>query len=167
MNPNITIRELKEEDYPSVKLIYEQGIATKNATFETEAPVWEEWNKKYMEQCRFVAEQNGDIAGWAALTAVSGRCVYAGVCEVSIYVREDQQGKGIGRKLLSELIASSEKNNIWTLQAGIFPQNAASIKLHLDLGFREVGKRERIGKMDGVWRDTVLLERRSKIAGKD
>ncbi|MCE3278935.1 MAG: N-acetyltransferase family protein [Bacteroidetes bacterium] len=164
MNNNI-IRELKESDYSSVKEIYEQGIATKNATFETSAPDWEEWDKKYLSNCRFVAEENGSVVGWAALSAVSGRCVYAGVCEVSVYVHKDFNGKGIGRKLLSSLIEASEKNNIWTLQAGIFPENKASIKLHLYLGFREVGRRERIGQMDGIWRDTVLLEKRSNIVG--
>ena len=165
MSDPIIIRELKENDYPFVKEIYEQGIATKNATFETTAPDWEEWNKKYMNVCRFVAVQNSVVVGWAALTAVSGRCVYAGVCEVSVYIHNDQKGKGIGKQLLEKLITSSEANEIWTLQAGIFPENSTSIKIHLDLGFREVGRREKIGRMDGVWRDTVLLERRSKVVG--
>lgn len=165
MKTNVIIRELKQEDYPFVKEIYEQGIATKNATFETAAPEWGEWNKKYMEICRFVVVQDGKVLGWAALTAVSGRCVYAGVCEVSVYIHKEQQGKGIGTELLKKLITSSEQHDIWTLQAGIFPENAASIKIHLDLGFREVGRREKIGKMDGVWRDTVLLEKRSRVTG--
>jgi L-amino acid N-acyltransferase YncA len=161
----MTIRELNKEDGAAVKLIYEQGIATKNATFETTAPDWEEWDKKYMKECRFAAVNGDEMLGWAALTMVSGRCVYAGVCEVSVYIHKDHQGKGIGKNLLKELITGSEQNNIWTLQAGIFPENAASIKIHLKLGFREVGRREKIGKMDGVWRDTVLLERRSSITG--
>jgi L-amino acid N-acyltransferase YncA len=165
MTDHIIVRELCKEDYPLVKLIYEQGIATKNATFETTAPDWEEWNKKYIENCRFVAVSNGKVVGWAALSAVSGRCVYAGVCEVSVYIHEDHKGKGIGKKMLNALITASEQNSIWTLQSGIFPENAVSIKLHLDLGFREVGRREKIGKMDGIWRDTVLLERRSGVIG--
>jgi L-amino acid N-acyltransferase YncA len=160
-----TITNLEQRHYGAVKMIYEHGIATKNATFETLAPDWEEWDKKYLNACRFVAIENDIVTGWSALTAVSGRCVYAGVCEVSVYVHKDHQGKGAGRKLLNALISESERNNIWTLQAGIFPENKASIKLHLSLGFREVGRRERIGKMDGIWRDTILLERRSKIAG--
>jgi L-amino acid N-acyltransferase YncA len=162
---NLIIRELNETDYGSVKEIYKQGIATKNATFETSAPDWEEWDKKYLNNCRFVVVENGVVIGWAALSAVSGRCVYAGVCEVSVYVREEFHGKGIGKKLLSSLIESSEENNIWTLQAGIFPENKASIILHLNQGFREVGRRERIGQMDGIWRDTVLLEKRSSVVG--
>jgi phosphinothricin acetyltransferase len=165
MSDSRIIREFKESDYPFVKEIYEQGIATKNATFETTAPEWEEWDKKYMSACRFVALLNDEVVGWAALTAVSGRCVYAGVCEISLYIHNDHKGKGVGKQLLDKLITSSEANGIWTLQAGIFPENAASIKIHLDLGFRELGRREKIGKMDGTWRDTVLLERRSKVVG--
>lgn len=162
-----SVRDLNENDYPFVKKIYEQGIATKNATFETTAPDWDDWNKKYLKECRFVAVENDKVIGWAALTAVSGRCVYAGVCEVSVYVHTEHWGKGIGKQLLNKLISASEKNNIWTLQAGIFPENKASIKVHLDLGFREVGRREKIGKMDNVWRDTVLLEKRSNLVGTD
>lgn len=161
------IRRLTKDDYRVVKEIYEQGIATKNATFETTAPDWEEWDKKYLKECRFVAVENNNVAGWAALTAVSGRCVYAGVGEVSVYVHKQHQGKGIGKQLLNALITESEKNNIWTLQAGIFPENKTSIKIHLVLGFREVGRRERIGKMDDTWRDTVLLERRSSVVGNN
>lgn len=162
-----SVRDLNENDYPFVKKIYEQGIATKNATFETTAPDWDDWNKKYLKECRFVAVENDKVIGWAALTAVSGRCVYAGVREVSVYVHTEHWGKGIGKQLLNKLISTSEKNNIWTLQAGIFPENKASIKVHLDLGFREVGRREKIGKMDNVWRDTVLLEKRSNLVGTD
>ena len=159
------LRKITEYDYPSIAEIYLLGIVTKNATFETTAPDWETWNKKYVPHSRFVAESNNNIIGWAALTEVSGRCVYAGVCEVSVYVHPEHSGKGIGKKLVAALISESEKNNIWTLQAGIFPENKASIKIHLDNGFREVGYRERIGKQDGVWRDTVLLERRSGVVG--
>jgi L-amino acid N-acyltransferase YncA len=161
----IEIREMQQADLAAVKAIYEKGIATKNATFETQAPECEEWDKKYMKECRFVAEENHVVTGWAALTAVSGRCVYAGVCEVSVYVDTAHLGKGIGKQLLRSLIASSEEQGIWTLQAGIFPENAASIRLHLSMGFREIGRRQRIGKMDDVWRDTVLLERRSEVVG--
>jgi L-amino acid N-acyltransferase YncA len=164
---NIKIRELTQKDYSSVAEIYKLGIATGNATFEIVVPEWNVWDKKYFKKCRIVSEINGVIAGWAALSMVSERCVYAGVCEVSVYVHDHYKGKGIGKELLRHLIIESEKNNIWTLQAGIFPENKASIKLHLNLGFREVGRREKIGKMNGAWRDTVLLERRSRAAGVD
>ena len=150
-----------------VKRIYEEGIATGNATFQTEAPTYEEWNSDHLTISRFVAVENEKILGWAALTAVSGRCVYAGVAEVSVYVASSVRGKGIGNALLQALIKSSEENNLWTLQAGIFPENIASIKLHEANDFRIIGIREKIGKMNGVWRDTVLLERRSKLVGND
>ena len=150
-----------------VKRIYEEGIATGNATFQTEAPTYEEWNRGHLTISRFVAVENEEILGWAALTPVSGRCVYAGVAEVSVYVASSVRGKGIGNALLQALIKSSEENNLWTLQAGIFPENIASIKLHEENDFRIIGIREKIGKMNGVWRDTVLLERRSKLVGND
>jgi len=150
-----------------VKRIYEEGIATGNATFQTEAPTYEEWNRGHLTISRFVAVENEEILGWAALTPVSGRCVYAGVAEVSVYVASSVRGKGIGNALLQALIKSSEENNLWTLQAGIFPENIASIKLHEANDFRIIGIREKIGKMNGVWRDTVLLERRSKLVGND
>ena len=167
MSMAIEIRNMNLSDYHAVQEIYLQGIATKNATFETSAPDWENWNKKYIENCRFVAIHKKQVVGWAALTAVSGRCVYAGVCEVSVYIHADHFGKGIGTMLLTSLIDESEKNEIWTLQAGIFPENLASIKIHKNLSFREVGYREKIGKMDGIWRDTILLERRSDKIGID
>ena len=151
--------------WPSVKKIYEEGIATGNATFQTTAPEWEEWDAGHVKNSRIVAVQDDHILGWAALTTVSGRCVYAGVAEVSVYVAADARGKGIGKKLLQALIEESEKNNFWTLQAGIFPENENSIKIHEDGGFRIIGRREKIGQMNGVWRDTLLLERRSRIAG--
>ncbi len=152
--------------YTSVKEIYELGIVTGNATFETSAPSWEVWDKSHLAASRFVAiDENEKIVGWAALTAVSGRCVYAGVAEVSVYVHSYARGKGVGKKLLEELICESEKENLWTLQAGIFPENIASIKLHEQCGFRQIGYREKIGKMKNVWRDTLLLERRSKVVG--
>ena len=153
------------EHWEAVKKIYEEGIATGNATFQTAAPSWEEWNKDHLTTARFVAVDNHEILGWAALTPVSGRCVYAGVAEVSVYVAAAARGKGIGKALLQALINASEQNNLWTLQAGIFPENTGSIKLHEVNGFRVIGIREKIGKMHGVWRDTVLLERRSKVVG--
>lgn len=155
------------EHWPAVKAIYEDGLATGNASFQSSAPSWEEWNVSHLDHSRVVAVSHGEIIGWAALTPVSGRCVYAGVAEVSVYVSLKQQGKGIGKALLESLISESESNGIWTLQAGIFPENKASIKLHENCGFRLIGLREKIGKMNGTWRDTVLLERRSKVVGVD
>jgi phosphinothricin acetyltransferase len=157
------ITALLPEHWPSVKTIYEQGIATGQATFQTESPPWEEWDRSHLVHSRLVAIKDNAVIGWAALTPVSGRCVYAGVAEVSVYVGPDRRGKKVGERLLGALIASSEKNNIWTLQAGIFPENIASLKIHANCGFRTVGVREKIGQMDGRWRDTVLLERRSLI----
>lgn len=159
------IIEMLPEHWQSVKVIYEEGIATGNATFQTEAPAWEEWDAAHITNCRLVAVENNEVLGWAALTAVSGRCVYAGVAEVSVYVAAIARGKGVGKLLLHALINESEKHNLWTLQAGIFPENTASIKMHEACGFRVIGTREKIGKMNGVWRDTVLLERRSATVG--
>jgi L-amino acid N-acyltransferase YncA len=153
------------DHWPAVKTIYEQGIATGHATFQTGAPEWEEWDGAHLAQCRLVALENGRVIGWAALTPVSGRCVYAGVAEVSVYIAPLSRGLGIGEELLQVLIAESEKNGLWTLQAGIFPENIASLKIHEKTGFHRVGVREKIGQMNGVWRDTVLLERRSKEVG--
>jgi L-amino acid N-acyltransferase YncA len=151
--------------WDAVKVIYEQGMATKQATFQTEAPTWEEWDKGHLPHLRYVVMYDEVVTGWAALSAVSGRCVYAGVCEVSVYIHEHFRGKGVGKLLLQTLIEESETQDIWTLQSGIFPENQASIALHEKLGFRTVGYREKIGKMDGAWRDTVLMERRSKRTG--
>lgn len=156
------IRNLLPTDWDSVKSIYEKGIATGNATFQTSAPSWEEWDSSHLRTSRIVAEENGSLVGWAALTPVSSRCVYAGVAEVSVYVDPNQSGKGIGLSLLDELVALSEAEGIWTLQAGIFPENIGSLRIHEKAGFRTLGVREKIGKQNGVWRDTVLLERRSK-----
>ncbi len=149
--------------WPDVKKIYAEGVATGNATFQASIPEWEEWDSAHVQTPRLVAVENDKVLGWAALTAVSGRCVYAGVGEVSVYVSESARGKGIGKLLLNALIAASEQNGFWTLQAGIFPENTGSIKIHEDCGFRIIGKREKIGKMNGQWRDTLLLERRSSI----
>lgn len=161
------IELLTEQHYPAVKEIYVQGIATGHATFETAAPAWEDWNNAHLQHCRFVATEHQNVAGWAALTPVSGRCVYAGVAEVSVYVHTAARGKGIGKMLLQKMITESELQHIWTLQAGIFPENTASIQLHNSLGFRLVGYREKVGKMNDRWRDTLLLERRSRITGID
>ena len=160
------IRALQPTDWHSVKTIYEQGIATGNATFESRAPDWEAWDAAHRPDCRFVVEdQAGQVCGWAALTPVSGRCVYAGVAEVSVYIAESCRGMGIGRLLLSALVEASEQVGLWTLQAGIFPENTGSLALHERAGFRLIGRRERIGQMHGQWRDTVLLERRSTAVG--
>jgi phosphinothricin acetyltransferase len=161
----ITLDKMLPADWEAVKQIYEEGIATGNATFQQQAPDWEEWNKDHLPFSRIIAKEDGAILGWAALTPVSGRCVYAGVAEVSVYVSDKARGKGLGKKLLQKLIEESEANNIWTLQAGIFPENIASIKIHEACGFRTLGTRERIGQMNGRWRDTILMERRSKIIG--
>jgi phosphinothricin acetyltransferase len=165
MQTNVEIAGLLPEHWDAVREIYLQGIATRSATFQTEAPTWEEWDRGHLPNLRYVLLQDGQVAGWAALSLVSGRCVYAGVTEVSVYVHEDFRAEGIGKLLLQRLIEESEQAGIWTLQSGIFPENAASIALHEKLGFRKVGYREKIGKLDGVWRDTILMERRSKLVG--
>lgn len=151
------------EDWPAVRSIYESGIATGNATFETQAPTWESWDAAHLPQARWVLEHDGILSGWAALSAVSSRCVYAGVAELSVYVADTHRGRGIGQLLLETVVRESEAQGIWTLQAGIFPENTASLRLHEKAGFRIIGRRERIGQMNGLWRDTVLLERRSQL----
>ncbi len=157
---------LLAEHWEAVKAIYEEGIATGNATFQLEAPGWAEWDRGHLGHSRLVVLGSGSagvVIGWAALSPVSGRRVYAGVAEVSVYVAAARRGEGVGIALLRTLITESERNGIWTLQAGIFPENMASVRIHLQCGFREVGRRERIGQMKGVWRDTVLMERRSGV----
>lgn len=161
------ITVLLPEHWPFVKTIYEQGIATGNATFQTSAPSWEEWDRGHLSHSRLVAVDNNAVAGWAALTPVSGRCVYAGVAEVSVYIDPRYRGQGVGQLLLGALVAESEANGIWTLQAGIFPENEASVHIHKKCGFRLIGYREKIGQQHGIWRDTVLLERRSQKVGVD
>jgi L-amino acid N-acyltransferase YncA len=163
MKASIKIEKMQSGDWETVRAIYLEGIATGQATFQKEAPSWEEWDLSPNAECRIVARLDGDVVGWAALSPVSSRSVYAGVGEVSVYVSQKHNGKGIGSLLLRSLIEISEQNGFWTLQSSIFPENEGSIKLHKNHGFREVGRRERIGKMDGVWRDTILLERRSRI----
>ncbi|UTR15456.1 GNAT family N-acetyltransferase [Salipaludibacillus sp. LMS25] len=159
------IRAMTVEHWPQVKTIYEEGIASKIATFETKAPTWKEWDSSHLSRCRLVMTASDVVVGWAALTFVSSRCVYAGVAEVSIYVKGSERGQGIGSVLLNELIKESEKEHIWTLQSGIFPENKGSLQLHYNNGFRLVGRRERIAKLDGNWKDVLLLERRSLITG--
>lgn len=159
------IRKLTHEDYNQVTVIYKQGIDTGMATFQTEITGWDEWNNSHLSHSRIVALIGNHIVGWAALSPVSNRCVYAGVGEVSIYIDEQYRGEGVGKTLLTELIIESEKNGLWTLQAGIFPNNVGSIKLHEACGFRQVGYREKIGQMKGEWLDTILMERRSNNVG--
>jgi L-amino acid N-acyltransferase YncA len=157
----LELRELRHEDWPAVKAIFEQGIAGGQATFEVEAPSWEAWDKTHLDGHRLVAVQGGEVVGWAALSAVSERCCYEGVAEDSVYVADEAQGRGVGRALLTELIERAENDGFWTVQAGIFPENSASVELHKRCGFRVVGLRERLGHQHGVWRDVVLMERRS------
>lgn len=163
----IEITTMLPEHWEAVKTIYEQGIATGDATFQTTAPKWQEWDTAHVSTCRFVAIENNEVLGWAALTAVSSRCVYAGVAEVSVYVAASVRGKNIGSTLLQTLVSESEKNGFWTWQSGIFPENKQSIIIHEKNGFRMVGYRERIGKMKTVWRDNVFMERRSSVVGVD
>jgi phosphinothricin acetyltransferase len=163
----VVIEEMRADDWARVRAIYAEGIATGDATFEIDAPSFETWDAAHLRACRLVARIDGEIAGWAALSPVSSRCVYGGVAEVSVYVGEKARGRGVGRKLLSSLVKESERNSLWTLQAGVLAENEASIRLHESCGFRIVGKRERLGKLKGVWRDVVLLERRSRVVGND
>ncbi|QCR24444.1 GNAT family N-acetyltransferase [Pontibacter sp. SGAir0037] len=162
---NITLAAMLPEHYGQVKEIYALGIATNNATLETNAPEWPEWDAKHLAACRLVALQEEQVVGWAALTPVSGRCVYSGVAEVSVYVHPASKGRGIGKMLLSKLVEESEEEGFWTLQAGIFKENEASIQLHQKCGFRLIGVRERLGQLHGQWRDICLLERRSSKVG--
>jgi phosphinothricin acetyltransferase len=164
---SLEIRPLAAEDWEDLRSIYLQGIVTGQATFETDAPTWTEWNAAHLPSPRLVAISNSLVMGWAALSPVSTRRIYFGVAEVSVYVSRDSRGRRIGRALLEQLINESEKNEIWTLQASVFPENVASIALHKACGFREVGLRERIGILKGEWRDTVLMERRSTIVGAE
>jgi phosphinothricin acetyltransferase len=155
---------MRPEDWAAVRAIYLEGIATGNSTFEQSAPDWQTWDQGHLESCRLVARAGDEILGWTALSPVSRRQVYAGVAEFSIYVAESVRGRGIGAALIKALIEVSEQEGIWTLQSGIFPENTASLSLHRRCGFREVGRRERIG-FEEVWRDVILLERRSRTVG--
>jgi len=163
----VSIEAMTDYDWPAVRAIYADGITTGNATFEKSIPDWSRWDSGHLRNCRLVARTGQDVLGWAALSPVSGRCVYAGVAEISIYVSEQARRQKVGTKLLQALIEASEREGIWTLQAGIFPENIASIELHKHCGFSVVGIRERLGRMDGRWRDVALLERRSKTVGID
>jgi L-amino acid N-acyltransferase YncA len=161
----VTVAPMLPEHWSAVARIYGEGIATGNATFETDVPAWEAWDAAHLAGHRLVALLDGEVAGWAALSPVSERCVYAGVAEESVYVATDARGRGIGQALLEELIRSAEAAGIWTIQTGIFNENEASLRLHERVGFRVVGVRERLGQRDGVWRDVVFLERRSAAIG--
>ena len=156
-----TIDPLEPGHWPEVATIYGDGIASGNATFETAVPSWEDWDAGHLAEHRLIALQQGAVVGWAAVSAVSDRCVYGGVVECSVYVAAAAQGQGVGRRLLEEVIASTERAGIWTIQAGIFPENESSLRLHERVGFELVGRRRRLGRHHGVWRDVLLYERRS------
>jgi L-amino acid N-acyltransferase YncA len=159
------ITPMQPEDWLAVRAIYSEGIATGNATFETDLPDWEKWDSGHRKDCRLVARNGEQIFGWGALSPVSMRRVYSGVAEVSVYVAAASRGRGVGEALLAALVEESESNGIWTLQAGIFPENIASLELHKSCGFGKVGVRRRIGKLGDFWRDVLLLERRSRLVG--
>jgi L-amino acid N-acyltransferase YncA len=156
------IRSLDPSDWPEVQRIYAQGIATRAATFETEPPSWEQFDAGRLNEHRLVAVEDGAVVGWAAVSPTSTRECYAGVVEHSVYVAEEARGRGIGAALLEALVESTEAGGIWTIQSSVFPENEASVRLHERAGFRVVGRRERIARLDGIWRDTVLVERRSR-----
>lgn len=161
----LEIVDLRPEHWPEVARIYREGMETGNATFETKVPAWPAWDAAHLPAHRFVALHEGHLAGWVALSGVSDRCVYGGVVEVSVYVDEGSRGQGIGGTLLRAVVRSTEDAGIWTVQCGIFPENEASIRAHERAGFRLVGRRERLGRHNGVWRDVLLFERRSgKVA---
>jgi L-amino acid N-acyltransferase YncA len=157
------LRDLRPGDWPEVARIYEEGIATRNATFETEMPSWEEWDAAHLPGHRFVAERDGRVIGWIALSPASRRPCYAGVAEISVYVAEAARGNGVGAGLLAAVVESAERDGLWTLQTSVFPENEPSLALLRRFGFRTVGTRERIGRLHGIWRDTVLVERRSEV----
>jgi L-amino acid N-acyltransferase YncA len=162
---NANIRPFTHNDWNAVSNIYRQGLETRNATFETSVPDYETWIKKFHSHLLWVAELNNQVVGWAGLQPISVRKIYEGVVELTIYIDYMHIGQGIGKSLMNHLIVESEKSGIWTLYATIFPENRASIFLHQSAGFREIGYRERIGQLDGKWRDTVLFEKRSKKVG--
>ena len=164
----VIFRPLLPGDWPAVAEIYRQGIESGNATFETEVPDWESWDAARHPDCRLVAELDGEVVGYAGLSPVSSRCVYGGVCEVMIYIAASARGQGVGAKLLHHLVTETEGLGIWTLQAGIFPENEASIRVFRKAGFKVLGTQERLGRFhDGRWRDVVLMERRSQVVGVD
>ena len=157
------IISIDESNYSEVAAIYQEGLDTGIASFETKAPIWEAWNASHINHSRIAAIANDEMLGWAALSPTSSRCVYGGVGEVSVYIGASARGKGVGSFLLNELIRSSEEHGLWSLQSGVFPQNKGSVALHLKCGFRQIGYRERIGQRNGEWFDNLLFERRSKI----
>lgn len=161
------IVSINKDHYPDIAAIYKQGIDTGMATFETSVPSWESWSENKLQHSRFIALENNQALGWAALSKVSSRCVYEGVAEVSIYISENHRGKGVGKILMEHLIKDSETHGIWTLQSGMFPENEATVALHKVFGFRLIGYREKIGKLGDVWKDSLIMERRSKIVGTD
>ncbi|NNE75879.1 MAG: N-acetyltransferase [Pricia sp.] len=163
----IEIKPMQKDDWPEVSKIFAEGMATGYATFESTVPSYESWDAAHMTTCRIVALKEEKILGWAALSPVSSRCVYGGVAEVSVYVAGGNRRLGIGKHLMEALIAESEKEGLWTLQSGIFPENKGSVKLHENVGFRYIGKREKVGKRDGIWKDNLLFERRSTTIGVD
>ncbi len=159
----IMVRIMRHSDSQKVLEIYRMGLEKRNATFETVVPSWQEWDSKHLRHSRFVSEEDGIVTGWAALSPFSSREVYKGVAELSIYVSTIFRGKKTGSALMEKIIASSELNGIWTLVSSVFPENEATLRLHEKFGFRVIGRRERIARLDGNWRDTILLERRSSI----
>ena len=161
------VRSMTPSDWEDVARIYAEGMATGYATFEQEVPSWESWNGNHLDSCRIVAIEKDKLLGWAALSPVSSRCVYGGVAEVSVYVGSHARGQGVGKALMQQLISESEAAGLWTLQSGIFPENIASIVLHEKVGFRKIGVRERVGKLEDEWKDNVLFERRSQTVGID
>jgi len=168
----VTVRDMTAADWPDVERIYREGIATGNATFEASPPSWEDFDREKVAHPRLVAVEDGAVVGWAAAGRVSSRCVYEGVLEHSVYVAESARGHGVGRVLLDAFLRAAEAAQIWTVQSGVFPENEPSLALHRELGFRTVGTRERVGKMgygpySGVWRDVVMIERRSSRVGID
>ncbi len=165
MTTTIKTRKMEASDWEVVSKIYAEGIATGFATFETNTPTYEAWDAAHMSTCRIVAFEDEKILGWAALSPVSSRCVYGGVAEVSVYVGQDSRGKGAGKLLMETLIKESEAEGLWTIQSGIFPENKGSIELHKKVGFRYIGKRARVGKLAGEWKDNLLFERRSETVG--
>lgn len=161
------IRAMEAKDWPQVAQIYAEGMATGNATFETQMPSYESWDQSHLADCRLVAEADGKLLGWVALSPVSSRCVYGGVAEVSIYIAAAARGQGVGKALLETVIVQSEARGLWSLQAGIFPENLPSRQLHEKMGFRYIGHKEKVGKLNGVWRNNTLYERRSTTIGID
>ena len=164
---DFTVGEMRLADWDAVRQVYVEGIATGNATIETDPPSWEIWDSRHLPICRYVARSGDEVLGWVALSPVSGRCAYRGVTEISVYVAARARGHRIGTALLQAVIDGSEREGIWTIQAGVFPENTASLGLHKKFGFREIGVSERRGKLNGKWRNVVLLERRSTVVGID